>query len=130
MRLSKDDIKKSTLKIEKWVSDNEYKGYDPSDGLSSFIRPLTLKNQFLEQVLQQTIRRSAVNFRPILGIKPDESTKGRGYMASGYLNLYNITNDLSFKQKAVECLEWLDKNKSPFYYHQVTVPLLYNILMF
>jgi rhamnogalacturonyl hydrolase YesR len=108
-------LSESIRKLEKWVEDHRYKGYEPFDGLSSFLRPLTFDSLFLDRLLMQTIRQSPINLRPLFGVKPQESTKGRGYMASGHLTMFNVTADPIYKEKAVDCLEWLIKNKSPKY---------------
>ncbi|MGC9195922.1 MAG: hypothetical protein ACP5IL_10765 [Syntrophobacteraceae bacterium] len=101
--------------VERWIEQHNYKGYDPSDGLTSFLRPLTFKNTFLERILQQIGRQSPVNLRPIIGIKPLESAQGRSYAAWGYLERYRRTAEPLYKTKALACLEWLDRNKSPNY---------------
>ena len=108
-------ITESIRRLEKWVEDHDYKGYEPFDGLSSFLRPLTFGNLLAERMLQQLVRQSPVNLRPILGIKPQESTKGRGYMAWGYLTMLKSTGDASYREKAIRCLDWLDGNKAPGY---------------
>ena len=108
-------LEKSIKKLEKWVEDHDYRGYEPFDGLSSFLRPLTFRNNFAERILQQIVRQSPVNLRPLFGVHPQESTKGRGYMAWGYLTMMKITAERKYKQKAINCLEWLIKNKSPKY---------------
>lgn len=108
-------VEESANRVEQWVEAHNYKGYDPSDGLTSYLRPLTFGNQFLEQVLQQVGRQSPINLRPLLGIKPMESTKGRGYMAWGYLARFKKTGRVEYREKAVGCLEWLIQNKSPLY---------------
>jgi len=110
-----EKLYKSIQKVSSWVENHEYKGYEPFEGLSSYLRPLTFDNLFAQRVLQQVVLRSPFNIRPLLGIKPKESTKGRGYMAKGYLRLWKITKDHKYKDKAVECLEWLMKNKSSNY---------------
>jgi len=46
-------------------------------------------------------------------VRPQESTKGRGYMAWGYLNMLKLTGDHQYKDKAVRCLQWLAENKAP-----------------
>ena len=61
----------------------------------------------------QAVRQSPVNLRPLLGIKPLPSTKGRGYMAAGYLEMFRLTNDEEYATKARNCLEWLIAHKSP-----------------
>jgi hypothetical protein len=111
----KQQIVESLNKVQKWVEDHGYKGYEPFDGLSSWIRPLTGSNLFVERVLQQLGRRSPINLRPLLGIKPQESTKGRGYMAYGYLTMYKITKENTYREKALQCLDWLDRHKEPGY---------------
>jgi rhamnogalacturonyl hydrolase YesR len=109
----KEIIERSIYKVEKWVEDHDYKGYEPFDGLSSYLRPLTFHKLFLDRLLMQLVRQSPINLRPILGVKPLESTKGRGYMAWGYLTMLKLTGNHIYKDKAVSCLEWLMKNKSP-----------------
>lgn len=111
----KETIEKSIQKVEKWVEDHDYKGYEPFDGLSSFLRPLTFYNLFAERILQQLVRQSPINVRPLLGVRPNESTKGRGYMASGYLIMLKLNGNQQYKEKAVKCLEWLIENKAPDY---------------
>jgi len=108
-------LETSIQKVEKWVEDHNYKGYEPFDGLSSFLRPLTFGNLFLDRLLMQLIRQSPINLRPIFGIKPLDSTIGRGYMASGYLTMLKVTGNENYKAKAVSCLDWLMENKSPVY---------------
>jgi hypothetical protein len=68
---------------------------------------------FLERILQQAVRQSPINLRPILGIRPKESTKGRGYMAWGYLQMLKATGSRDYWTKAAQCLDWLDANKAP-----------------
>ncbi|MGC8490551.1 MAG: hypothetical protein ACP5SH_02325 [Syntrophobacteraceae bacterium] len=111
----KQRVEKSLNGVERWIEAHEYKGYDPADGLTSFLRPLTFSNVFLERILQQIGRQSPVNLRPLMGIKPLESAQGRGYVAWGYLERYRQTGDSVFKTKACNCLDWLARNKSPNY---------------
>jgi rhamnogalacturonyl hydrolase YesR len=108
-----EKVKNSILKVEKWVEDHKYIGYEPFDGLSSYLRPLTFGNLFAERVLLQIGRQSPINLRPLLGIKPLESTKGMGYMAAGYLLMLKLTGQINYREKAVKSLQWLMTNKSP-----------------
>ena len=101
--------------LEKWIVDNKYKGYEPFDGLTSYLKPLTFNSLLFERILQQTVRQSPINLRPAFGVKKKDSTKGRGYMAKGYISMYQLTRKEIYKEKAVNCLDWLIKNKSPMY---------------
>jgi hypothetical protein len=108
-------VTESLQRVRRWVEDRNYKGYDPGDGLTSFLRPLTMRSIFAERLLQQLVWKAPVNIRPFIGVKPLESTKGRGFMAWGYLLLHKTSGDASCLQRANECLDWLDKNREPGY---------------
>lgn len=109
----RDKLRASLLRLEQWVEGHRYKGYEPFDGLSSVLGRLTFHKPLLERIVVQLVRQSPVNLRPVLGVKPQESTKGRGYMAWGYTEMFKITRDPGYRRKVLECLEWLDKNKAP-----------------
>ncbi len=112
-----DMIERSLNRLEKWIEDHDYKGYDPADGLTSYLRPLTFGNLFLDRLLQQLIWRSPINLRPILGVKPLDSHIGRGYMAWGYLTRFRHSRNEIYKQKAITCLQWLIENRAPGFEH-------------
>jgi len=105
-------IEDSLNRVEQWVEGHKYRGYEPFDGLSSWFRPLTFGNLFAERLLLQLIRQCPVNLRPLMGVTPKESTKGRGYMAAGYLSRYRTIEDLEYLRKAESCLAWLDDHKA------------------
>jgi rhamnogalacturonyl hydrolase YesR len=106
-------VYRSLKHVEKWVEDHNYEAYEPFDALSSPLARLTRVSPLMDQILQQVGRQSPVNLRPLLRIKPLPSTKGRGYMAAGYLTLHKLTGEAEYRRKAVGCLEWLMEHKSP-----------------
>ncbi len=110
-------IRQSLDAVQSWVEQHRYRGYEPFDGLSSWAGPLVRGNILAERLLQQLIRQSPLNLRPLLGVTRKESTKGRGYMASGYVTLYRITKEQQYLDKALRCLEWLDKQKVARFSH-------------
>src|SRR2546429_543584 len=105
-------VSNSLNRVQSWVEDHDYMGYEPFDGLSSTLRPLTFGNLLCERLLQQLVRQSPFNLRPYMGIKPQESTKGRGYMAWGYLKRFKTTHLPEYRNKAEACLDWLDHHKA------------------
>lgn len=105
------EIRRASERVRAWVEENDYKGYEPFDGLSSWARPLAFGNLLGERLLMQAIRQSPINLRPLLGVTRKESTKGRGYMAWGYLTLHESTGEPEYLEKAVRCLRWLDTHK-------------------
>ena len=110
-----ETVKESIKNLELWIEEHNYKGYEPFDGLSSFLYPLAFKNVIAERILQQTVRQFPFNLRPIIGVKPLDSTKGRGYIAWGYLKMFEQTGMMEYREKAEKCLDWLIENKSSHY---------------
>ena len=108
----RDKLLASLNKLERWIEENRYKGYEPFDGLSSPLRIFTFDNLLLERLLQQAVRWSPVNVRPFLGISRKESTKGRGYMAAGYLIMHRPGAGPDYLEKARACLDWPDRRKA------------------
>ena len=100
-------------RLECWVEQNGWTGYDPFDGLSApFARKLTFEHPLLRIALQQTVRRLPVNIRPWLGITKKHSNQAMGYFASAYMRLFTITRDPEYLEKVRACLDDLMKNSS------------------
>lgn len=108
-----DQITPSLDAVQKWVEERGYQGYDPGDGLTSFLRPLTFGHIFAERVLQQLIWKAPINIRPLVGVRPLDSTKGRGFMAWGYLLRYKGGGSEADLTRALSCLDWLDQHREP-----------------
>src|SRR5687768_16108579 len=104
--ISSTEFFPSLRSVQAWVEQRDYKGYDPGDGLTSFLRPLTFGSIFAERILQQAIWKSPWNVRPLVGVKPLDSTKGRGFMAWGYLLLFKASGEQPYLAKAIACLDW------------------------
>lgn len=115
--ITPQQIQQSLALVQGWVEEQGYRGYEPFEGLSSWARPLACGNLLAERLLQQLIRQCPLNLRPVFGVKPKDSTKGRGYMASGYVMLYRVTKQQEYLDKALDCLEWLDKHKVARFRH-------------
>src|SRR6516165_2454279 len=107
----------SSLERLIWLLENhDYRAYDTFDGLNAkFVRPLTFNKPLLRIVLQQGVRRFPLNLRPLLGITPERSTKGMGFLARGFIRLYRSTGDAMWRSRAESMLQWLVENQSPGY---------------
>src|ERR1700733_3897243 len=89
------NITDSLERLFNWLEEHEYRGYDVFDGLNArFLRPLTFNQPLLRIVLQQGVRRFPLNLRPLLGITRERSTKGMGFLARGFMRLYQSTGDV------------------------------------
>ncbi len=112
----KQQIYQSILGVSGWLEKSNYRGYDTFDGLNSkLLRPLTFETSFLRTVLQQGIRRFPLNLRPLLGVPKGPSSKGMGFLARGFIRLYQATGDNAWRDKAEMALGWLTQNRSAGY---------------
>lgn len=106
-----ETILEAIEKLDAWIEESGWIGYDPFDGLSApLARRLTFENPLLRIVLQQTVRRLPFNIRPLLGVTKKRSNQAMGYFASGYVRLYSITGEQENLDKVQYCLADLMKN--------------------
>jgi hypothetical protein len=109
-------IEQSIHRLDHWLVKNDYKAYDPFDGLSSaLLRPFTFNNPFLNIILQQGVRRFPVNLRPLLGVRKGHSSKGMGFIGRAYMRLHAATGKDEYVRKAKFCLNWLINNQHQGY---------------
>ena len=107
-----DRLESSLARVIRWVQDHAYKGYEPADGNSSVLFPLTMGRVWPMRVLQQVVLRSPFNIRPLLGVARHESAIGRGYMAWGYLIMLRGGASQAIRDEVVACLSWLIANRA------------------
>ena len=96
------EIENSFNQLKAYCEQEEFKGYDPYDGLNSTLFnavPLVSKNRMLRLAWIQTFKRSPINFRKIVGIKKDYNPKALGLFLSGYCNLYTTDPQQEYLDK-------------------------------
>lgn len=108
-------IQESVIALEKWLDSGNYEGYEPYDGLTSYLRPLTFGNCLAERVLEQAVLRCPFHIRPLIGIRSLKSASGMALLARGYLRMWLLTENVEYKDKAIYCLNWLIENPSRGY---------------
>jgi hypothetical protein len=102
----------SLVKLHRWVEQADWKAYDTFDGLGSpLAKMLPVSRPLLRRCWQQAVRRFPINIRPLVGIKPETSSKGMGFFAQGYLRLYQTTGKEEWLAKMRFCLKWLMDNR-------------------
>src|SRR5579872_931124 len=107
----------SIERVSDWLERHDYRGYDTFDGLNArYVRPLTFNSPLLRTVLLQGVRRFPLNLRPILGVRPERSTKGMGFLARAFIRLNKATGDAAWNAKAEMALQWLVENRLPWYH--------------
>ena len=108
-------LEDSIQRVSHWVEEHDYRAYDPGDGNLSFLRHATFNIHFLRRLLTGAVLRSPFHIRPWIGIRPHTSTKGMGYMGWGYVKMYAITREETYRRRAETCFDWLIKNRPTNY---------------
>ena len=78
-----------------------YKGWDPYDGLNSWVIQKTPlgRSRFFRLAWIQLFKRNPINLRPFFGIRKDYNPKGLGLFLIGYCNLYTKTKKKEYLEK-------------------------------
>lgn len=86
------NIEASFLQLKSYCEKEQYKGWDPYDGLNSKVfQALPLKHWDLARLAWiQGFKRSPINFRKLLLVPKEHNAKGVALFLSGYCNLYHI----------------------------------------
>lgn len=85
-----ENINISFEKLKDYVEKEEFKGWDPYDGLNSWIIQKTPlgESRLFRLGWIQLFKRSPINLRRLLGVKKEYNPKGLGLFLIGYCNLY------------------------------------------
>lgn len=101
-------IQESFDKLFRYCNTEEFKGYDPYDGLNSKIFqaiPLLSGNRLARLAWIQAFKRFPINLRPLLGVKKEYNPKALGLFLSSYCSLYKLEP----KQEYLEKIKFLSK---------------------
>jgi len=102
-------IEKLRLLLEK----NQFKGYDPYDALTSpVLSSLSLNNKYFRILFIQLLKKSPINFRPVLFVRQEVNPKGLGLILWGYVKLFRNNGDESLQEKISQLLDLLDEVKT------------------
>lgn len=103
-----NEIIQSIKKLEKWVSDKNYKGYDPYDGLNSkILNYIKINNKYFRIAWIQILKRSPVNLRPLLFVPTGCNPKGMGLFLASNVAIYKKTSNPENLKKCKMLAEWL-----------------------
>ncbi len=111
------NIKNTLSDLEKFCVENNFKGWDPYDGLNSKIfNSLPLKKLYLSRLIWiQLFKLSPMNFREIFLVPKQHNPKAIALFLTSYCNLYNINNDSKYIEMINYLADLLIKLKSKNY---------------
>lgn len=101
----KNIVKQSFKRLENYCEEQDFKGWDPYDGLnSSFFQalPIISKNRFCRLAWIQLFKRNPINLRALFGVDKGYNAKGIGLFLHSYCNLYKIEPRQEYKDKIVQ----------------------------
>ncbi len=110
---SSPSVLEAVERLLDYVESADYAGYDPYDALNSpLIRLIGRKSKFIRIACTQFLRRSLVNFRPVLGIHKGHNPKGIGLFLWGYARLFKVYQDQRRLDKIQYLLDLLGRLRS------------------
>lgn len=88
------EVEKVFKSLKQYCESQDFKGWDPYDGLNSKIfKALPFKYWDLARLVWiQGFKRSPINFRRLLLVPKEHNAKGIGLFLSGYCNLYKLAS--------------------------------------
>ena len=99
------DRKESFDKLRYFCEIEQFKGWDPYDGLNSWVIQKTPlgKSRFFRLAWIQFFKKNPINLRSLFGIKKDYNPKGLGLFLIGYCNLFKKEP----KEEYLDKINWL-----------------------
>lgn len=83
-------INDSFIQLKNYCEKENFKGWDPYDGLNSWVIQNTPfgKSTIIRLAWIQLFKRNPINLRPLFGVKKAHNPKGLGLFLLGYCNLF------------------------------------------
>ncbi|WP_435102111.1 antibiotic ABC transporter permease [Halarchaeum sp. P4] len=99
-----------------YARERDYRGWDLYDGESSrLLRALPVESKWLNLGVQQVVRRSPVNLRPLLRVEQRRNFMGIALFTLANLNAYEATGEDRYREEAASLADWLVENRSVGY---------------
>lgn len=97
-----EKVERSLERLRKYCEKEQFKGWDPYDGLTSRIfqsLPGIRKVRLFRLIWIQAFKRNPINLRKMFLVRKDFNPKGVGLFLNGYCNLYHLDPREAYKQK-------------------------------
>lgn len=107
------NIKQSIQKLNEFCTEEKYIGYSLYDSHNSPI-PFHKLGHKLSFLINQIIKRSIINFRPLIGVRKEYNPKGIGLFLNAYTNIknYDLIEIENIDERIEFFFQWLTKNFS------------------
>lgn len=112
------DFKESFQKLKSYCEKENFKGWDPYDGLNSNVfqsLPIISNTRFFRLAWIQVFKRSPLNLRKITLVKKGYNAKGIGLFITGYCNLYKTDPKPEYLERINQLCQQVMKMQSKGY---------------
>lgn len=114
-QLKQIDFKISCKSLLRWAYKEDFKGFDPYDGLNTPIFNFEfLRNKYFMIIVTQFFKNFPINIRFLFGIKKERNSKGIALFVLSLLNLFRKYKVKEYLNLSIILLDWLQKNRSEF----------------
>jgi hypothetical protein len=103
-------------KLDKWIEQKEWKGYDPYDIKGEKLFLLLSKWKYSHFLAEKSIDFFPIFLRNLFGVEKAINPKAMGLFTRGYLQAYKKFGSNGYIEKAKECLRWLKDNSNKGYH--------------
>lgn len=116
-----DLVENTTKRLDNWLEENGWAGYDPYDlkGYPLFIKLTKQNPSFYREVLRKGVYGielfAPLFLRKLFNIEKMTNAKAMGLFAEAYLSLFKTTQKEDYLIKAEQTLNWLSNNYSKGY---------------
>lgn len=97
-------------KLRAWCEAEDYKGWDPYDGLNSELfqaLPLLKKSALCRLAMIQGFKRCPVNLRRLALVPKEHNAKGIGLFLQGYCSIYKLGGSPETKEEIIGRIKYL-----------------------
>jgi hypothetical protein len=110
-------IQAASRKLDAWIELEDFQGWDPFDALNSpLLSHLTFGNRRLGQGWVQLLKRSPLNFRPLLKVEKGYNPKGIGLFLAAYWRKYLLARQEKDLERVDRFVDWLSEHRSSGYH--------------
>jgi hypothetical protein len=112
--MTRGDVLAALARLDAWIEARNFSGWDPHDALNSpLLKALTFGQRRLGQVWVQLVKRSPINLRPLLGVRPGRNPKGQGLFLASYWRKFQLGGAPHHLEQVRSLAAWLTANVTP-----------------
>ncbi len=98
-----------------WIVQTQCKAYNRFDSFLSYLRLLTFRQEFSQQVLPQFITQNPLNHTSLLVVRLHSGIKSMRFLVVEFVKVFQHIGDEQYRTKGYTVLQWLQYHHSIVY---------------